>query len=214
MSIIAPVWRKLFSPRFFQVKTAKFLRVVDKKLDVVLQTVPRPFAGDARELATMTRGMTGHVVKAAAENARELANSNQKRISEALVERVREELKGVYKETLAMKGPGSLHLQKTQLPTYVENHAKGHFNNASKVILQSLDDIAEETGEHFKTEMRLLCQKVELSMSKLWETSEARDRLRREQPQIIGRALIELQYVESQILRLRKQCTAPLDGDA
>ncbi len=86
VSIIAPVWRKLFSPRFFQGKAAKFLRAVDEKLDAVLETVPRPFAGDARELATMTRGMAGHVVKAAAENARELANSNQKRISEALVE--------------------------------------------------------------------------------------------------------------------------------
>lgn len=115
ISLIAKDWRSLFSSKFFDDEAKPFLAVLDKHLNDVISSVPLNMEEDARKFAETAHDEAKKDIAFALMKARDFANKEQKNISWALSQCVKDQLEDAYTEVMKITGFGSIKKQKVSL---------------------------------------------------------------------------------------------------
>ncbi|KAG1806924.1 uncharacterized protein HD556DRAFT_1325273 [Suillus plorans] len=116
----------------------------------------------------------------------------QKEISRCLAPHVQTELVDGYDRATGQRGKGSVARQKTVFHDYVDTRRHVVFDGGAEVLLGRLSAAAEAVGEALNESLRELAEKVEVSISVLWEGIPDDLRVRSQIIQTVSQMLAQL----------------------
>ncbi|KAG1892585.1 hypothetical protein F4604DRAFT_1700262 [Suillus subluteus] len=166
---IASSWSKLFESDLFAPLSSAITECVDRMLADVEASATTGLKdracarrSDSQEEARLALGRIIKVVE-------EALVQEQKEISRCLAPHVQTELIDGYELAAGQRGKGSVTRQKTVFHTYVATHKHAIFDGGAEVLLNRLTAAAEAIGKAVNELLRELAEKVEVSISVLWE---------------------------------------------
>ncbi|KAJ8590321.1 hypothetical protein M405DRAFT_897528 [Rhizopogon salebrosus TDB-379] len=176
---IASSWSTLFESDLFTPLSSGIMLCVKKLLADVkasaaagLKDHTHAQSSRSQEESRLALGKTMGVVK-------EALGREQKEISRCLAPHVQNELAGGYNLAMEERGRGSVARQKTMFHNYVDSHKHDVFEGGAEVLMGRLSAAAENIGKALSESLRELAEKVEVSLSVLWEsTRDAPDQVR------------------------------------
>ncbi|OAX43900.1 hypothetical protein K503DRAFT_846915 [Rhizopogon vinicolor AM-OR11-026] len=168
---IASSWSTLFeSDLFAPLSTAcmlcvnKLLADVEASAAAGLKDYAHAQSSRSQEESRLALGKTMEVVK-------EALGTEQKEVSRCLAPHVQNELAGGYNLAMEECGKGSVARQKTVFHDYVDTHKHDIFDGGAEVLMGRLSAAAENIGKALSESLRELAEKVEVSLSVLWEST-------------------------------------------
>ncbi|KAG2118858.1 uncharacterized protein F5147DRAFT_757285 [Suillus discolor] len=189
---IASSWSTLFESDLFTPLSSAVTECVKKLLaDVEVSAAAElkehacARSSDSQEEVHLALGKIVKVVEGAL--VRE-----QKEISRCLAPHVQTELVVGYDRATGQRGKGSVARQKTVFHDYVDTHRHVVFYGGAEVLLGRLSAAAEAVGEALNESLRELAEKVEVSISVLWEGIPDDIRVRSQIIQTVSQMLAQL----------------------
>ncbi|KAG1886363.1 uncharacterized protein F5891DRAFT_1120509 [Suillus fuscotomentosus] len=189
---IASSWSTIFESDLFTPLSSAVTECVKKLLaDVEVSAVAElkeracARSSDSQEEVHLTLGKIIEVVEGAL--VRE-----QKEISRCLAPHVQTELVDGYNRATRQRGKGSVARQKTVFRDYVNTHRHVVFDGGAEVLLGRLSAAAEAVGKALNESLRELAEKVEVSISVLWEGIPDDLRVRSQIIQTVSQMLAQL----------------------
>lgn len=189
---IASSWSTLFESDLFAPLSSSVTECVKKLLadvevSAAAESKERACArsSDSQEEVHLALGKIIKVVEGAL--VRE-----QKEISRCLAPHVQTELVDGYDQATGQRGKGSVARQKTLFRDYVNTHRHVVFDGGAEVLLGRLSAAAEAVGKALNESLRELAEKVEVSISVLWEGIPDDLRVRSQIIQTVSQMLAQL----------------------
>jgi len=105
----------------------------------------------------------------AVELVKDTMNQEQKETSRIMAPHVQAQLVEGYDTAMEERGTGSVARQKAYFHGYIANCKDNIFDEGADVIMDRLTKAAESIGETLDEAMGKLAQKIEVSLSVLWE---------------------------------------------
>ncbi|KAG2047441.1 hypothetical protein BDR06DRAFT_985189 [Suillus hirtellus] len=189
---IASSWSALFESDLFTPLSSAVTECVKKLLADVevsaaaeLKERARARSSDSQEEVHLALGKIIKVVE-------EALVREQKEISRCLAPHVQTELVVGYNRATGQRGKGSVARQKTVFRDYVNTHRHVVFDGGAEVLLGRLSAAAEAVGKALNESLRELAEKVEVSISVLWEGIPDDLRVRSQIIQTVSQMLAQL----------------------
>ncbi|CEL62681.1 hypothetical protein RSOLAG1IB_05037 [Rhizoctonia solani AG-1 IB] len=107
------------------------------------------------------------------QNLKTLMTSEQKNISRCLTPHVQKELLEAYQLAAAERGTGSVARQKKLFHDHIKASRGTIFSKGTNALFSKLDQAAEQIGVLLELGLNELAEKVEVSMSVLWDIPKA-----------------------------------------
>ncbi|QRV77492.1 GTPase SLIP-GC protein [Ceratobasidium sp. AG-Ba] len=166
---IASSWAQVFdSDLFAPMERAEKAEIV-KLLKEIEETAPAGLKDRCRLQAQTTLKEAEVVTRTILQNIKTAMTNEQKEISRCLTPHVKNELLTAYYDAMLERGTGSVARQKLLFHNFVDRHRATIFRGGADQLFGKLDAAAESVGLLLQLALNELSEKIEVSMSALWE---------------------------------------------
>ncbi|KAG8716350.1 hypothetical protein FRC09_015864 [Ceratobasidium sp. 395] len=175
---IAASWAQVFESDLFAPMERATRQEITKLLQEIEDTAPAGLKDRCKAQSQTTlkeaQVVTGNILQ----NIKTAMTNEQKEISRCLTPHVKNHLVPGYEEAFLERGTGSVARQKAKFHDHVVRERVTVFNGGTKNLFDKLDTAAESIGVLLQVALNELSEKVEVSMSTLWEVrNDARGHL-------------------------------------
>ncbi|KAG9084570.1 hypothetical protein FS749_005121 [Ceratobasidium sp. UAMH 11750] len=166
---IASSWAQVFdSDLFAPMERAERAEIV-KLLKEIEDTAPAGLKDRCRLQVQATLKEAQVVTANILQNIKTAMTNEQKEISRCLTPHVKNELLVGYTDAMQERGTGSVARQKAVFHNYVDGNRGTIFDGGADNLFDKLDAAAESVGVLLQVALNELSEKIEVSMSALWE---------------------------------------------
>ncbi|KAF8310147.1 hypothetical protein DL93DRAFT_2062306 [Clavulina sp. PMI_390] len=169
---IASSWGKVFESDLF----ASFQNAANSAITVVLNEVQSKCPVGLQERAGMQAEVSMNEAKLAMDKitgvVHDALQDNQKDVSRSLIPHVQSSMFDGYARAMEERGTGSVKRQKAVFHTFVDDHKHEIFTGGADIVMGRLNAAADAVGIALTEKLFELAEKVEVSISVLWEGGE------------------------------------------
>lgn len=166
---IASSWGKVFESDLFGPFEAAVNSAVNNVLAEIEDTAAPGLKDRTKIQGEACLAQAAEVLQAIMELVRTTLSDRQKDVSRCMSPHVRNQLVDGYDRAMEERGRGSVARQKDVFRHYVAEQKGDIFEGGADVILQQLDNIANDVGEQLEHALEELSKQIEVNVSVLWE---------------------------------------------
>ncbi|KAH9832230.1 uncharacterized protein C8Q71DRAFT_777988 [Rhodofomes roseus] len=173
---IAAQWSKVFSDRSLDLKEAA-TSIVNQTLSEVEESATPLLKDLAHSQAEHCRRELQQLLDDIVRVIDKVLEEEQRTASRCLAPHIMDALKPAYEEAFAQSGPGSVARRKNIFHNWITKLKNSVFDDGADVLLTLLEDITTSVGERLKREFDVLSERMEVTMSVLWDRPGRENRL-------------------------------------
>ncbi|KAF8531170.1 hypothetical protein JB92DRAFT_3105602 [Gautieria morchelliformis] len=167
---IASSWARVFEADLFASFEAQAMSIVSKLLKEVENSAAPGLKDRSKQQGEAALEEVKVAMKSLVMVVRDILNNNQKEVSRCLVPHLAGQLHPGYSQASDEWGRGSVARQKAVFHNFITTVRNQVFNGGADKLLDRLSNAADSVGDALNAALGDLSQKVEVSMSVLWES--------------------------------------------
>ncbi|KAF8639459.1 hypothetical protein AX16_010313 [Volvariella volvacea WC 439] len=168
---IAHSWGKVFESDLFSTFESRIQEVLKALVCEIESSAPPSLKDRAKAQGELCLEESVAGLKRTLHLAREALASQQKEASRSMAPHIQAQLREGYDLAMQERGEGSVARQRAVFKNYISNCKDEIFEDGADVLMGRLDEAAEAIGTTIDTCLRETAEKVEVSMSALWENT-------------------------------------------
>ncbi|TDL29353.1 hypothetical protein BD410DRAFT_18164 [Rickenella mellea] len=166
---IASSWAMVFEADLFANFEASAIQAIVDLLHRIEESCPMALVDRAKGQGELCLEEAKEAFKKTLDIVRETMNTEQKEVSRCLAPHVQGQLTDGYERAMEEHGRGSVARQKAVFHDFIDRNKGEIFTGGADTLLERLDKAALAVGDALQDALESLAQKVEVSLSVLWE---------------------------------------------